>query len=191
MMLANTITQDSKMKVAKSIRSWSSWLITHPREIHRCSDELEQRIGPQNCRLGVRGYDWHAATDPAELSNWSFPTEGLSSDELTVIDRLREVARHIQNDSSLRDYDVAVGELVTLAIETAWRIRQSSTMKEGMARAYTLQEAAERVGVSDRHLREFIRDGRLQSFTIGTSRRISHNALQRFIDQRESENTSD
>lgn len=179
------------MMIAESIQSWAGWLIAHPGEIRRCSDELERRIGPQNRRPKAKGFDWHAATAPTDFDNWLFPTHGLPPDGLTVVDRLRESARRMQSDDSIMDYDVAVGELVTLAIETAWRIRHCSTAKEAAARAYTLQEAAERVGVSDRHLREFIRNGQLKSFTVGTSRRISHDALQRFIDQRESENTSD
>ncbi len=47
--------------------------------------------------------------------------------------------------------------------------------------AYRLEEAAEVIGVSGRHLRKFIQKGQLKSFHLGRSLRISVNALDDFV----------
>ena len=53
--------------------------------------------------------------------------------------------------------------------------------------AYSLKEAAKRLGVSDRHLRKFVQTGELVSFQLGRSRRISERALADFIRTREAQ----
>ena len=47
--------------------------------------------------------------------------------------------------------------------------------------AYTVEEAAEAIGVSDRHLRKFVVRGEITTFQMGRSRRISRDALAEFI----------
>jgi len=53
--------------------------------------------------------------------------------------------------------------------------------------AYTLDEAAEAIGVSGRHLRKFIKDGQLRTFSLGRSLRISASSLDDFVRVLESE----
>ena len=47
--------------------------------------------------------------------------------------------------------------------------------------AFTVDEAARMVGVTEPHLRVFIRTGELETFLMGRSRRITPAALQAFI----------
>jgi excisionase family DNA binding protein len=49
--------------------------------------------------------------------------------------------------------------------------------------AYSTREAAEQVGLSPRQIQSYIQAGVLESFTIGRSRRITHQALVDFIDR--------
>lgn len=60
-----------------------------------------------------------------------------------------------------------------------------------MKMAFTLEEAAEQIGVSDRHLRKFIDNGKLKCFRLGRNLRISLEALQDFIRQQEALQGSD
>jgi excisionase family DNA binding protein len=51
-------------------------------------------------------------------------------------------------------------------------------------KAYTIHEAARLLGVTEPHLRGFIRSGELQTFTLGRSRRITPAAIDAFIKMR-------
>ena len=48
--------------------------------------------------------------------------------------------------------------------------------------AYTVAEAAALIGVTEPHLRRFIRGGQLATVRLGRSRRVTPDAIQRFLD---------
>ncbi|MEU8264425.1 helix-turn-helix domain-containing protein [Micromonospora sp. NPDC048999] len=51
--------------------------------------------------------------------------------------------------------------------------------------AYSVPEAAQRIGMKERKVRQLVADGAIRSFKVGAARRVSHTALVEFIEKQE------
>lgn len=52
----------------------------------------------------------------------------------------------------------------------------------GSTTAYDLRELSQKLGVSERTLRDYIRDGKIQAFKLGTKYHVTQRALDEYFD---------